>query len=734
MSGRLYLAPALAAFISLVPAASVRPQEATVPSDTEAAAPAHIAFVDGSATLERDGRPETELLNMPLMSGDRLRTSDGRVEVLFGDGSALYVDARTTVDVQSDELLRLMDGRVRVAIVGPVRTVSYRIDSPAGAVGITEPGDYRLALLHGDRETQLELAVLRGTADIFTDQGSTPVRAGQRAYASAGLAPSFTYAFNSAALDDFDRWTETRRDVQFGVSAQYLPSEVQQYAPVLDAEGDWRYDQSYGNVWYPHVSAGWRPYYYGRWISYPQYGWTWVGADHFGWPTHHYGRWGFSAGAWFWIPGRRWAPAWVSWAYAPGYVSWCPLGFDNRAVFALNVSVGRPYYSSYYSPWNYWTVVAAPHFGYGYVNRRVIQVDRVFAAQSRPVFVTRSSAPAFREAAIPRGAAPIRWAGARAGVSSGVAVSRSTVVPAGRGDTYFSRESNRAEHAVPRNTQTPLPASSGQRQAAPARSGGGSAQGTAAPRAVPRSGGSVPMYQSRSTTGVPGNNGVRSTVPETAVPRGAPTNGAAGPARDRLGHETRPMYTTTPSPSMSTEPRRAQPPAAAPSAGQPIPRGRPQADYAPRAYERGMAAPRVQSAQPRATAPGTQNVPSPSRENAPRAYERPSRVVPRAESPQPRASAPPRVESVQPRAYAPRAESAQPRPYAAPRVESAPQRQYAPRIERAPAREDAAPRIERREAPPPQRSSAPERAAPREAPKQAPSHGSSSPRRGRGGA
>ena len=66
---------------------------------------------------------------MPLESGDRLRTTDGRIEVLFGDGSALYVDAQSTVDVQSDELLRLLDGRVRVIDprTGPDHLVSDRL-------------------------------------------------------------------------------------------------------------------------------------------------------------------------------------------------------------------------------------------------------------------------------------------------------------------------------------------------------------------------------------------------------------------------------------------------------------------------------------------------------------------------------------------------------------------------------------------------------------------------------
>ena len=66
---------------------------------------------------------------------------------------------------------------------------------------------------------------------------------------------------------------------------------------------------------------------------YARFGWTWIGGGAWGWPTHHYGRWGVSgAGAWFWIPGAQWGPAWVSWAVAPDYVSWCPLGCDNRPV------------------------------------------------------------------------------------------------------------------------------------------------------------------------------------------------------------------------------------------------------------------------------------------------------------------------------------------------------------------------------------------------------------------
>lgn len=586
MDRRLLLLPSLAAalIVLLAGPAPARAQE------TGASAPAHVAIVEGSATLERDGTPERALLNMPLLSGDRVRTSDGRVEVLFGDGSTLDLDAGTTIDFQSDDLLRLIDGRIRIIIPGPSRTVSYRVDSPSGSARISEPGDYRVSVLHGDRETQLELAVIRGAAEISTDQGTTALRAGERAYASAGLAPSYPYTYNSANMDAFDRWSESRRDARLGASSAYLPSEVRSYAPVLDEYGDWGYAQPYGYVWYPRVAAGWRPYYYGRWISYPRYGWTWVGLDAFGWPTHHYGRWGFSAGRWFWIPGPLWSPAWVSWAYAPGYVSWCPLGFDNRPVFQINVGIGSRYY---YSPWNAWTVVGAPYFGRGFVQQRVVVIDRL-DARRRPVFVPRSAAPEIRDVAVPRGAVPIRAAGVRAqpGIDA-------------RGSD-FSRGGDRA--VVAPGVRAPLPGPSRAR---------GSAIVTA-----PVRGGRVVESSPPASSAAPGARPSDSRA--VAVPRAVPR----APERSAPPSGSRAVPRGSMDTAPATAPRAVSPPE------QNAPRER---------IERMNRAPAV-------AAPVQRAVPSIREErsierapqmSAPSRVERPIERAPQVYSPAPRESAPP---------------------------------------------------------------------------------------------
>jgi hypothetical protein len=369
--------------------------------------PAHVSFVDGSVILERDGRADNDPLSMPLLAGDRIRTQGGRAEILFTDGSTLHLDANTVVDFQSDEVVRLLEGRLRLSIAGPARDVAFRIDAPAAWVQIGNPGEYRLAVL---RNGEVELAVLRGAAELVNEQGRSYVGAGERTFARGGAAPSPAYVFNSAAWDNFDRWSESRRDQRLGVSAQYLPEDVRRYAPAFESHGSWRYEQVYGYVWYPRVQTGWRPYQRGRWASLRPYGWTWIAADPWGWPTHHYGRWGMSTAGWFWIPGRSWAPAWVSWAYAPGYVSWCPLGWNDRAVFQLNVNV---YGGRRYDPWDAWSVLPRQHFSAAYVNVSRYGSFRVDPRLHRSFVVERHGPDV--SFAVNRSAVPIRTAGRYAG-------------------------------------------------------------------------------------------------------------------------------------------------------------------------------------------------------------------------------------------------------------------------------------------------------------------------------
>jgi hypothetical protein len=366
-------------------------------------APAHIRAIDGSASLEREGRLDRSPQNVPLMAGDRLRTEQGRIEVLFGDGSVLSIDHFTVLDLQSDSLMRLLEGRVRLTVVngGPVQ---YRIDAPSATVSIVEPGDYRVSLLSpaADRR-DVELIVLRGLAELRNDAGVTAVNAGERALMVEGDAPRPAEPFNVAQWDAFERWVEDQRQARLGVtSSQYLPQELQTYGGAFDQYGSWQVNPTYGFVWYPSVAVGWRPYYGGRWHHYKPYGWTWIGLEPWAWPTHHYGRWGFSAGSWFWIPTKRWGPAWVSWTRAPGFIGWCPRGWDGRPVIGFHH--GRRQHPVY-DPWRAWTVVPKRSFVHGFAVRRHAVVGTTIPQST--VFLSSTGGPGdlpLANLAVPRGA------------------------------------------------------------------------------------------------------------------------------------------------------------------------------------------------------------------------------------------------------------------------------------------------------------------------------------------
>ncbi|MGH6735683.1 MAG: DUF6600 domain-containing protein [Methyloceanibacter sp.] len=123
----------------------------------------------------------------------------------------------------------------------------------------------------------------------------------------------------------------------------------------LSPHGQWTWIQG-RYVWVPGgVDRAWRPYTRGRWV-YTEQGWMWVSNEPFGWATYHYGRWGFSDRiGWFWVPGNRWAPAWVSWRQSDDYLAWAPLPPSHDDGINITISFGSV-------PNYYWQVVPSADF------------------------------------------------------------------------------------------------------------------------------------------------------------------------------------------------------------------------------------------------------------------------------------------------------------------------------------------------------------------------------------
>jgi hypothetical protein len=178
--------------------------------------------------------------------------------VIYGDGSVLDVDQFTTVDLLSDELVRLLEGRIRVTIAGVdgarSRRLSRRHRRRAPCL-IDAAGEYRISLVGAGGRRDVELVTIRGYARLLNELGRDR-GAGGRACAGDGRHGAFLPAGLQLGLVGRLRSAGPRTastSAPGTVSARYLPEEIHGYAGAFDRYGDWRHDPAYGYVWYPRV-------------------------------------------------------------------------------------------------------------------------------------------------------------------------------------------------------------------------------------------------------------------------------------------------------------------------------------------------------------------------------------------------------------------------------------------------------------------------------------------------
>jgi len=177
----------------------------------------------------------------------------------------------------------------------------------------------------------------------------------------------------------------------------------------LSWNGEWIQTPEYGTVWRPRrVRDDWQPYVYGRWV-WTDAGWAWASDEPFGWAVYHYGRWAWSpAAGWMWVPGRIWAPAWVTWRWTDGYAAWCPMGPRSTIVEQPSLWVVVPT-RHFLEP--------VPHYVVPRPQRRVFAVPSGSAARVGPAVtvIERATGRAVRPLAIGDARTP---SSARAGSGS----------------------------------------------------------------------------------------------------------------------------------------------------------------------------------------------------------------------------------------------------------------------------------------------------------------------------
>ena len=302
-----------------------------------------IRHVEGGTTLQRasEAGAEEAFRNLPFFPGDRIWTDEtGRAEFQFGAGSIVRLDERSKLDYMANEgergasrvVLRLWSGALLLRNRDGRNAPDFEIETPGGLVAARGDAIARIDVVNGETR----LSVYQGTVSLDDGQRRVRLEAGEQIAARRGEEPTAPQRFDRRQLDAFARWDEDReREIDWANvdnDERYLPEEVAPYAADLRSHGSWRLEPEIGYVWQPRVGLGWRPYLDGRWV-WSAYGWTWVPNEVWGWAPFHYGRWGHSfALGWYWIPGRAFSPAWVSWSYGQDYIGWCPLGRGDRPI------------------------------------------------------------------------------------------------------------------------------------------------------------------------------------------------------------------------------------------------------------------------------------------------------------------------------------------------------------------------------------------------------------------
>ena len=297
---------------------------------------ARLGFAQGAVSFSPAGDDQwvQATVNRPLVTGDRLWTDAGaRTELQVGN-AAFRMSSETSVTLLNldDRVaqLQLSQGTLNVRLRRTQADDVFEVDTPNLAFSIRAAGEYRIEVDPAGNATAV--VVRSGQGEVYGEGASYVVDA-QHSYRFMGTGLREYEQIGAPQQDAFDRWAiERDRRSEVSVSARYVSPDVIGYED-LDANGTWRVEGDYGNVWVPRgVPAGWAPYHDGHWAWVDPWGWTWVDDAPWGFAVSHYGRWAFVSSTWCWVPG----PAQVRAVYAPALVA-----FVGGGNFALSLSVGN---------------------------------------------------------------------------------------------------------------------------------------------------------------------------------------------------------------------------------------------------------------------------------------------------------------------------------------------------------------------------------------------------------
>jgi hypothetical protein len=465
------------------------PNSSSQPADSTADAPApgvaRVSYVHGDVSSQRGDNSEWVAVtqNSPISQGDRVATgTNSRAELQLDYADILRMSGSATANITSlartGVQVQVGQGLVTYVVLKGSEATS-EIDTPNASVRPQGPGEYRI-VVNSDSETQV--IVRQGSAEIATPQGSTHVDQGQMITVQGTDSPQYKTEA-ATGRDDWDRWNDERDHRITGASSWAKTDRYYTGSEDLDTYGTWSEVPDYGPVWIPSgAGPDWAPYRDGRWVYEPYYGWTWVSSEPWGWAPYHYGRWFVYGNSWAWWPGPVvgypgyypiWSPAYVSFFGFGGVGFGVGFGFGFGSFGWLPCGPGdwfHPWYGGYGGRFNAVGVANYNNFhnGFGPLGgNRARQFSNVHAALSSDrvrggmssmagnqfgrgavsSHQTGMSAASFREGSMMTGKMPVTPS--RESFSpSGRAASQSTIRSAGSSSQHFFNGGSRTNSTV----------------------------------------------------------------------------------------------------------------------------------------------------------------------------------------------------------------------------------------------------------------------------------------------
>lgn len=295
-----------------------------------------LSSVTGDVQITRPDQSKWQpaIANMPVEQGFALGTNNGRAEIEFENGSAVWLAENSVL--QFTELALSNGGRISKLTLTQGTATFYANLESGETFGVSTP-DYEI-IPPGKSEFRVDLVRDGGSVSVFQGQVSASSRAGERpvhkgeTFAWNANTPTQAAIHKNPSQDNWDHWVNSRSSVLSsgeGQTLQYTNAPFRYGMADLATYGGWGMYPGYGYGWQPWgISSNWAPFVDGQWMMYPGLGWTWVSFEPWGWTPYHFGQWVFSpAFGWLWLPGGYgfWSPAPVQWFVLGNRIGWRPI-------------------------------------------------------------------------------------------------------------------------------------------------------------------------------------------------------------------------------------------------------------------------------------------------------------------------------------------------------------------------------------------------------------------------